>query len=39
MVSRNEVIAYLDDMLEIGPFSDYGPNGLEHRFVDLPDPI
>ena len=20
-------------------FSDYGPNGLEHRFVDLPGPI
>lgn len=39
MVSRNEVIAYLDDMLEIGSFSEHGPNGLEHRFVDLPSPL
>ncbi len=29
MVSRNEIIGYLDDMLEIGSFSDYGPNGLQ----------
>jgi dinuclear metal center YbgI/SA1388 family protein len=29
MVSPNEIIAYLDDMLDIGSFSDYGPNGLQ----------
>ena len=28
MASSNEVTAYLDDLLEIGSFSDYGPNGL-----------
>jgi hypothetical protein len=39
MVFPNEIIAYLDDMLEIGSFSENGPNGPEHRFVDLPGPI
>ncbi len=28
MASSNEVTAYLDDLLEVGSFSDYGPNGL-----------
>jgi dinuclear metal center YbgI/SA1388 family protein len=28
VASRDEIIAYLDDLLEIGQFSDYGPNGL-----------
>lgn len=39
MVVPNEIVAFLDDMLESGSFSDYRPNGLEHRFVDLPGPI
>ena len=29
MASRNEIIGYLDDLLEIESFSDYGPNGLQ----------
>lgn len=29
MSSRNAIIAYLDDLLEVGAFSDYGPNGLQ----------
>jgi dinuclear metal center YbgI/SA1388 family protein len=29
MATRDEIIAYLDDLLEIGSFSDYGPNGLQ----------
>jgi putative NIF3 family GTP cyclohydrolase 1 type 2 len=28
MASHNEIVAFLDDFLEIGSFSDYGPNGL-----------
>jgi dinuclear metal center YbgI/SA1388 family protein len=28
MAARNEIIDFLDDLLEIGKFSDYGPNGL-----------
>jgi dinuclear metal center YbgI/SA1388 family protein len=28
VASRKEIIGYLDDLLEIGSFSDYGPNGL-----------
>jgi hypothetical protein len=28
MASHNEIGAFLDDFLEIGSFSDYGPNGL-----------
>ena len=27
--SRDEIIAYLDDLLEIDAFTDYGPNGLQ----------
>jgi dinuclear metal center YbgI/SA1388 family protein len=26
---RDEIVAYLDDLLEIGSFGDYGPNGLQ----------
>jgi dinuclear metal center YbgI/SA1388 family protein len=29
MASRNEIIAYLDELLEIQTFADYGPNGLQ----------
>jgi len=29
MASRNQIVAFLDDLLEIGSFSDYGPNGLQ----------
>jgi dinuclear metal center YbgI/SA1388 family protein len=29
MATRDEIIAYLDNLLEIGSFSDYGPNGLQ----------
>jgi dinuclear metal center YbgI/SA1388 family protein len=29
MAQRNEIIAYLDDLLEIEQFPDYGPNGLQ----------
>jgi dinuclear metal center YbgI/SA1388 family protein len=29
MAQRNEIIAYLDDLLEIEAFTDYGPNGLQ----------
>jgi dinuclear metal center YbgI/SA1388 family protein len=28
MASRDEIIDFLDDLLEIGEFPDYGPNGL-----------
>ena len=28
MASHNEIVAFLDDFLEIGSFSNYGPNGL-----------
>jgi dinuclear metal center YbgI/SA1388 family protein len=29
MAERDEIIAYLDDLLEIHAFTDYGPNGLQ----------
>jgi dinuclear metal center YbgI/SA1388 family protein len=29
VAARDEIIAYLDDLLEIDAFSDYGPNGLQ----------
>jgi dinuclear metal center YbgI/SA1388 family protein len=29
MAPRDEIIAYLDELLDIGAFSDYGPNGLQ----------
>ncbi len=29
MANRDEIIAHLDDLLEIDSFSDYGPNGLQ----------
>ena len=29
MASHKEVTAFLDDLLDIGSFSDYGPNGLQ----------
>jgi dinuclear metal center YbgI/SA1388 family protein len=29
MAQRDEIIAYLDDLLEIAAFTDYGPNGLQ----------
>jgi dinuclear metal center YbgI/SA1388 family protein len=29
MAQRDEIIAYLDELLEIDAFSDYGPNGLQ----------
>jgi dinuclear metal center YbgI/SA1388 family protein len=29
MAQRDEIIAYLDDLLEIDAFTDYGPNGLQ----------
>ncbi|MBA3261799.1 MAG: Nif3-like dinuclear metal center hexameric protein [Thermoleophilaceae bacterium] len=29
MAERDRIIAYLDDLLEIDAFSDYGPNGLQ----------
>jgi dinuclear metal center YbgI/SA1388 family protein len=29
MAARDEIIAYLDKLLEIDAFSDYGPNGLQ----------
>jgi dinuclear metal center YbgI/SA1388 family protein len=29
MARRDEIIAYLDDLLEIDAFTDYGPNGLQ----------
>ena len=29
MAQRDEIIAYLDDLLEIAEFPDYGPNGLQ----------
>ena len=29
MAERDEIIAYLDDLLEIDAFTDYGPNGLQ----------
>jgi dinuclear metal center YbgI/SA1388 family protein len=28
MASRNQIVAFLDDLLEISSYSDYGPNGL-----------
>jgi dinuclear metal center YbgI/SA1388 family protein len=29
MAKRAEIVAYLDELLEIGGFADYGPNGLQ----------
>jgi dinuclear metal center YbgI/SA1388 family protein len=29
MARRDEIIAYLDELLEIAAFADYGPNGLQ----------
>jgi dinuclear metal center YbgI/SA1388 family protein len=29
MAQRSEMVAYLDELLEIGSFTDYGPNGLQ----------
>jgi len=29
MVQRNEIESYLDTLLEVGRFKDYGPNGLQ----------
>jgi dinuclear metal center YbgI/SA1388 family protein len=29
MARRDEIIAYLDELLDIGAFTDYGPNGLQ----------
>ena len=29
MVSRNELLAYIDDLLDVAAFSDYAPNGLQ----------
>jgi dinuclear metal center YbgI/SA1388 family protein len=29
MAQRDEIIAFLDELLDIGAFSDYGPNGLQ----------
>jgi dinuclear metal center YbgI/SA1388 family protein len=29
MAERDEILAYLDDLLEIEAFTDYGPNGLQ----------
>jgi dinuclear metal center YbgI/SA1388 family protein len=29
MASRDEIVAYLDELLEIDSFTDYGPNGLQ----------
>src|ERR671916_817194 len=29
MAQRDQIIAYLDDLLEIDAFADYGPNGLQ----------
>ena len=29
MARRDEIIAHLDELLEIGSFTDYGPNGLQ----------
>ena len=29
MAHRDEIVAYLDELLEIDSFSDYGPNGLQ----------
>jgi dinuclear metal center YbgI/SA1388 family protein len=29
MAARDEIVAFLDDLLEIGSYADYGPNGLQ----------
>ena len=29
MARRDEIVAYLDELLEIDAFTDYGPNGLQ----------
>ena len=29
MARRDEIVAYLDELLEIAAFADYGPNGLQ----------
>ncbi|MBU1634626.1 Nif3-like dinuclear metal center hexameric protein, partial [bacterium] len=28
-MNRNELLKYLDELLEVSRFSDYGPNGLQ----------
>ena len=29
MAGRDEIVSYLDDLLEAAAFDDYGPNGLQ----------
>ena len=29
MAKRDEIIAFCDELLDIGSFTDYGPNGLQ----------
>src|SRR5688500_104642 len=29
MASRDEIVGFCDELLEIGSFDDYGPNGLQ----------
>jgi dinuclear metal center YbgI/SA1388 family protein len=29
VADRDEIVAFLDELLEVGSFSDYGPNGLQ----------
>ena len=29
MAARDDIVAFLDDLLDIGSFEDYGPNGLQ----------
>src|ERR671932_1912126 len=38
VAARDEIIAFLDDLLDAGSFEDYGPNGLQvagAREVDI----
>ncbi len=35
MASRDEIVAYLDELLETASFSDYGPNGLQVPGADV----
>ena len=29
MALRDEILAFCDDLLDVGSFEDYGPNGLQ----------
>ena len=37
MATRDEIVGFCDELLEIGSFEDYGPNGLQEAVEVLED--